>query len=57
LAPLQWDRRRQTDIRIAACILLWQACMDLRSDWTVPLPIIFALLVLISLLVSVPVLP
>jgi hypothetical protein len=31
--------------------------MDVRSDSSVPLPIVFALLVLISLLVSVPVLP
>ena len=31
--------------------------MDARNEWAAPLPIIFALLVVISFLVSVPVLP
>jgi hypothetical protein len=48
---------QRLNIGIAACILLQQARMDVRNDWSLPVPIIFALLVLISLLVSVPILP
>jgi hypothetical protein len=39
------------------CFLLRHYRMDARNEWAAPLPVIFALLVLVSLLVSVPVLP